>query len=273
MPGPNWNWGPSAAMARDGSRLYAGTPEGLAVYTDPINTIGDEPDFYLSPGGPGSGSQDCTACALDETNDRVYAIYQTFSPNKTWVWGWTNASAITADRQADFGCQVPNVLANSIAVGGNDIVFLADAFDIFVFDGVHLDAGTEHAPDRRMTYVGHGEFQPMAYDEWRDLLYMFHAQEHWEHTIKVIENASTADGQDPACHEFGGSGSLIGGSNDRVVDITVFPDDDLLFVTNHGKSYILVFADASTLTGQVAPTNSVYVSDEIENAAIWRESE
>jgi hypothetical protein len=85
----------------------------------------------------------------------------------------------------------------------------------------------------------------------------------------VIENASTADGDDLPLRVF--TNSTIGFGSERVAAITCFPEDDLLFVANHNRRQIMVFANASTLEGPVDVTNQVYAVSSIENAAFYRE--
>jgi len=124
---------------------------------------------------------------------------------------------------------------------------------VFAIDGTAQTADGASAITR--TIDGFGitwESYGIAYDKTNDRLFVH----HWDGGISIYDNASTVSGQDPA---------------DRLVDgVTTLLDDHPYMYYDSGRDEIymagttgiLVFANAATMDGNIAPTRHIQYAGE-----------
>lgn len=262
--------GPSMWVALDGGRLFlAHYDNGIQVWDNPVAGVDATPDFLLTPDGLALAEIKAQSAWLDEANDNLYGLFIDTVNWRSHVYVWRNASAITANRAADSGFILPAGKRGTYLVGGanQNVLFIGGGIisDIYVIDNPAGRNG-EVSPDRTITDTRpHGS--GLAYDDTHNILYAFREDTGGlrRHTIRVIANASAADGA-PTFHEF--YDTRLGDPYNAVVGLQVIGDQDLLFVGNQ-DGVLLVFGGASGLEGEVTADVSYEPDDYLQNIAVW----
>jgi hypothetical protein len=122
---------------------------------------------------------------------------------------------------------------------------------VAVFDGVSSKDG-DVAPDRDITGASTGfEYNwGLALDVSRNILY---AADQDTGAVTAFDGASSLDGDVAPSRTIAGPTTTMDGLSNLFVDSA----HDVIYVTDAYGSQILVFEDASTLDGDVAPTRAI----------------
>ncbi len=122
---------------------------------------------------------------------------------------------------------------------------------VLVFDNVSTLDG-DVAPSRVIAGASTNLSYPwgIAIDVGRDLLYI---GDQVTNGVYVFANASTADGDIAPTHAITGPTSTIAGVSDTFVDEAT----DTLYITDADSDRVLVWDNASTVDGDIAPSRAV----------------
>ena len=270
--GPDGVPGQAMWVTMDGSRLFlARSQNGIQVWDNPAAGVGATPDFVLTPDALPLAEVRAGSVWLDEVSDNLYGLFLDTDVWRNQVCVWRNASLITANRAADSSFILPKYDRGDRLVGGSNqnVLFINGGIvsNVYVIDNPAGRSG-DVVPDRIITATRPNS--GMAYDDIHDILYTFCRDTGGlrQHTIRVIANASAADGA-PTFHEF--YDRRLGDPYNAVIGLQVIGQEDLLFVGNQ-EGLLLAFKGASQLEGEVTADVSYNPEDLLQNFAIWHQT-
>lgn len=249
--------GQSMALARNGRDLWvAQLNQNLRLYRNFVLGGDRPPELTLTRSG-GSATFCPASLWLDTARDILYCTYKptVFGPFAQEILAWHNVSAITANHAPDRtitvsdGGEVMALTGDSAADRLFVIRFGATDFrEVAVLDNASVRHGAA-PPDRRIQGAARGD-SGIAYDHTRDLLYLQVWDFSGNHAVAIVTGASAANGTVTPRLLQGPATGLTGSP----VALKVFPDTNLLFAAC-SEGDVLIFTNASALSGDVAPTS------------------
>ncbi|MCE5237796.1 hypothetical protein LLH23_04810 [bacterium] len=275
--------GQSMVTSANGRDLWvANENSGIRLYRSFVTGGDRAPDLTLTHTGAVGDTFCPTALWLDTSRDILYAAYRLTrtQPNTNRILAWQGASAIVANRPPDRQIVVSDateVTALAGDPGAGDRCFTMQfsgtkGFHIGVLDSFSVRQGVA-AASRTITGVAWGSYG-LAYDYQRDILYVQREDlTNGNHAVAIVPQAATAEGNAAFLTLRGDATGLQAPAGDRgrndPISLCVFPDANLLFVAAF-QGEMLAFANASALTGNVAPTSRRTMMDEMTAAGGWR---
>ncbi|MEJ2500813.1 MAG: hypothetical protein P8Y65_06780, partial [Campylobacterales bacterium] len=182
--------------------------------------------------------------ALDERRDLLYAT------TNQGILVFDNAG--TADGDV---APVRVITGAAVPIGGNDHrlaldekhdrLFIAEYMNstVLVYDNISTRDG-DTAPDRVVTLSS----SPwgIALDTKRDILYV---SLYSAATVEIFDNASEIDGDIASDRSISGANVVMIEADDMACD----PASDMLYLTTGNSQKLMVWHNASTVTGDIAP--------------------
>lgn len=237
----------TAKRCATAGRLYASyytgnlTPKAVASYASASTCTGDSTPTATYAAVPGAGP-----IAIDPTHDVLY------------VGSYDDGSiAVTDNASTSSSIPTRKITGLSVAVGlavdgDADRLFVAADNGLFIYDNASTLDGAQTATRKITAYPTSAQPRGLAYDREHDRLFVTLAGLG---VIDVYDNASTADGtrQATVSRTIGGSAYNL----DNPYQIAYDWVRDQLYVTNTygiNQDQIVVFANASTANGNIAPT-------------------
>jgi len=250
LEGPNTQIGSPTGIAIDAARNYLYIPNWdsntVVVFHGASNATGD-----IAPNRIISSVLDKPFCiALDSVNDRMFVLDNVsirIYDNVSILNGAVEPSrSITGlPGQNPGGCYYD---------AATDIFYIA-IFDvgIFIYDNASSANGTHAATVSREisgALTGYRASRGLFVDS-SDRLYV--SENSASQSILVFNNASSANGNIAPNRIISGAQTLL----ENPLGIVVNPFTDELFVANAGSDSVLVFVNASTIDGDVAPVRTI----------------
>ncbi len=244
--------GNSMIFNSDSSVLWVADEFGcIAMYSNPLSGGDRAPDRALK-----LGHEDWRGIWYDEQRDIIYGA----SFFAALIYAWDGASGGSADRPPDRSFEVAGYVGGARLTGspGSDRLFVAARVDtvrkVLVYDQAHLASGLQ-APSR---IIVPQEFNThaLAWDGQRDILYLGGVGGQ---TIHVYDTASTLQGAVTPSRTIAIDFQDMA-ADDWISALVVVPDDNLLFVSMH-SGQVMVFANASGLSGTPLPATRAQAGD------------
>jgi hypothetical protein len=244
--------GSSMIFNSDSSVLWVADEFGcIAMYSNPLSGGDRAPDRALK-----LGHEDWRGIWYDEQRDIIYGA----SFFAALIYAWDGASGGSADRPPDRSFEVAGYVGGARLTGspGSDRLFVAARVDtvrkVLVYDQAHLASGLQ-APSRIIEPQDF-DTHALAWDGQRNILYLGGVGGQ---TIHVYDAASTLQGAVTPSRTIAIDFQDMA-ADDWISALVVVPDDNLLFVSMH-SGQVMVFANASGLSGTPLPATRAQAGD------------
>ena len=234
------------------SRLYvSGFGNGTLLSYDNADSISGTAPVSRTVGGAATNMNSPVGIQVDMPNNRLYVANS--GANSILVFdNATTANGNITPSRTIAGAATTLLDPEFIFLDrANDRLYVANNGNdaILVFDNASTANG-DITPSRAITPPA-GSFQGVYVDTTRDKLYVVDAG--FGNAILVFDNASTANGNITPSRTIAGPATTLLGPQNVFVDVTT----NRLYVANELGNAILVFNNASTANGDIAPTRTI----------------